>query len=111
MSKQFKDFRLPNLESNKILILDVNKNITSSDTNINSLLSTDSTLDGEEVTYVPTVDSQPANKKYVDQEITKVETIIGKIKDELTDINGEEISQEDGPIVPPPPDPDIEDEN
>lgn len=62
-------------------------------------LSTQSTLNGNSVTYVPQKDGQPANKKYVDAQdsaldtrITALETATTNIGNRLDAINGEVIS-------------------
>lgn len=63
------------------------------------VLSTQSTLNGNAVTYVPQKDGQPANKKYVDAQdalldtrITALETATTNIGNRLDEINGEVIN-------------------
>lgn len=63
------------------------------------ILSTQSTLNGNAVTYVPQKDGQPANKKYVDAQdalldtrISALETATVNIGNQLDEINGEIIT-------------------
>lgn len=59
-----------------------------------TILTTDNTKNGEQVTYLPEYDSQPANKKYVDQQIAQVQTQIGQLESTVDDILGQQESTE-----------------
>ena len=59
-----------------------------------TILTTDNTKNGEQVTYLPEYDSQPANKKYVDQQIAQVQTQIGQLEATVDDILGQQESTE-----------------
>lgn len=57
-------------------------------------LSTTNTATGDEVTWLPTTDSQPANKKYVDQQIANIQSQINSIELTVDDILGQPESTE-----------------
>lgn len=57
-------------------------------------LSTNNTATGEQVTYLPEYDSQPANKKYVDQQIANIQSQINSIELTVDDILGQPESTE-----------------
>lgn len=57
-------------------------------------LGTDNTATGDEVTWLPTADSQPANKKYVDQQIANIQSQINSIELTVDDILGQPESTE-----------------
>ena len=63
---------------------EVNSNITFS-----RYLSTNNTATGEQVTYLPEYDSQPANKKYVDQQIANIQSQINTLETTVDDILGQ----------------------
>ena len=68
---------------------EVNSNISFS-----RYLSTNNTATGEQVTYLPEYDSQPANKKYVDQQIANIQSQINSIELTVDDILGQPESTE-----------------
>lgn len=68
---------------------EVNSNI-----NFSTYLSTNNTATGEQVTYLPEYDSQPANKKYVDQQIANIQSQINSIELTVDDILGQPESTE-----------------
>ena len=53
-------------------------------------LSTTNTATGDEVTWLPTTDSQPANKKYVDQQIASIQSQINTLETTVDDILGQQ---------------------
>lgn len=59
-----------------------------------TILTTDNKHNGEGVTYLPEYDSQPANKKYVDQQIAQVQAQIGQLESTVDDILGQHESTE-----------------
>ena len=64
---------------------EVNSNISFS-----TYLSTSNTATGEQVTYLPEYDSQPANKKYVDKQIANIQSQINTLETTVDDILGQQ---------------------
>ena len=64
---------------------EVNSNISFS-----TYLSSSNTDTGEQVTYLPEYDSQPANKKYVDKQIANIQSQINTLETTVDDILGQQ---------------------
>ena len=78
-------------ESNTITSIMYNS--ASADTQVEFLTTTNKN-NGEGVTYLPEYDSQPANKKYVDQQIANIQSQINSIELTVDDILGQPESTE-----------------
>lgn len=68
-------------EEHSINTITINTNKTTI-----GVLDTNNTDTGDSVTYLPTTDSQPANKKYVDQQDLGLQTQITDLQDKAQDI-------------------------